>query len=64
LGAEGQIQSDTLMMIDGNAIPYVGTGRIRTGMKVRVTAFEPKALRVEAQDQFVVCAKCGHKNEL
>ena len=64
LGAEGQIQSDTLVMVAGQAIPYVSTGRIRPGMNVKVSGFEPKALRVETSEQFLVCEKCGHKNAL
>lgn len=64
LGAEGQIQSDTLVVIGGNAIPFVSSGRIRPGMKVRVSGFETNALRVEASEQIVVCEKCGHKNVL
>lgn len=64
LGTEGQIQSVTLVAIDGAALPFKSTGRVRPGMKVRVSGFEPTAVNVEALDQFVVCEKCGHKNVL
>lgn len=64
LGTEGQIQSDTLVVIDGAAIPFRSAGRIRAGIKVRVSGFEPTAVNVEALDHFIVCEKCGHKNAL
>ena len=64
LGADGDVQSNELVVVAGHAMPYASKGSVRVGAKIRIVGFTPTAVQVEASQQFVVCAKCGHKNVL
>ena len=62
LGTEGEIQSNELASLAGNAVPYTSSAPVRAGSKIRVAGFEKAAVQVDSIQQFVVCEKCGHKN--
>jgi len=64
LGAEGEVQSNEVVLVGSHAMPFTSESSVRAGTKVRVTGFSNAAVKVEAQQKFVVCEKCGHKNAL
>ena len=64
LGAVGEIQSNELVSISSRAVPFVSVGSMRSGLKVRVSGFEPTRVKVEPLQTHLVCEKCGHKNPL
>jgi hypothetical protein len=64
LGAEGEVQSDQLVLVAGHPVPYSSNGSMRVGTKVHVVGFGQSAIAVEPMQQFFVCEKCGHKNAI
>jgi hypothetical protein len=54
LGAEGEVQSDQLVLVAGHPVPYFSNGSVRAGTKVRVVAFGQFAVVVEPMQQFFV----------
>lgn len=64
LGAEGEVQSKELVLLGSRAMPFKSESAVRVGTKIRVIGFTNSAVEVQAQQQFVICQKCGHKNTL
>jgi hypothetical protein len=64
LGAEGEVQSNELVLIAGRAMRYSSKDPIRSGARVRVSGFDAAGVQVEPLQKFIVCEKCGHKNAL
>jgi len=64
LGAEGEVQSNELVLIGGRAIRYTSKDPVRSGARVRVSGFDAGGVKVEPLQRIVVCEKCGHKNVL
>ena len=62
LGAEGEIQSNELVLIGNRAMPFASSETARSRQKVRVCGFDSARVKVELLERFVVCEKCGHKN--
>jgi|SRR6266853_192810 len=62
LGAEGEIQSNELVLIGNRTIPFTSDATVRSRQKVRVCGFDSAHVKVELLQQFLVCQKCGHKN--
>jgi len=62
LGAEGEVQSNELVLIASRAVPFTSKKAVRSGARVRVCGFDSARVEVEPLQQVVVCEKCGHKN--
>jgi hypothetical protein len=62
LGAECEVQSNDLVLIDNCAVPFTAKESVRSGAKVRICGFEADRVEIEPLQRVVVCEKCGHKN--
>jgi len=62
LGAEGEVQSNELVLIANRTVPFTAKKPVRSGSKVRVCGFNDARVEIEPLQQVVVCEQCGHKN--
>lgn len=64
LGMEGESQSYEPASFEGRAVPITAEKSIKAGNKVKITGFDENGLRVQAIPSFLICEKCGHRNQL